>query len=140
MGINEKVAFIKGLYSGLNIDEKSDNGRVFAAILDCMEEMADEVNRLTYLTDELAEQLCELEECCDDDCDCDDCDDDCDCGGELFDGMLFEVVCPTCNEQITVDEATVNIGKINCPKCNELLEFDMDDCEDGCCCCGHDHE
>ena len=147
MTIGEKVAYIKGLYSGLKIDETSDQGKVFGAILACLEEMASEVSMLTDMVDDLADHVCQIEENCDCDdydCDCDDCcdcdDDDCDCGcdDEVFHGNLYEIICPTCSENITVDESTLEMGCINCPKCDEKLEFDLDDIEDGCD-CGHHH-
>lgn len=46
-----------------------------------------------------------------------------------FDGILYDVVCPKCGEEITFDEDTLASGSTTCPKCGELLEFDLG--EDG---------
>ena len=47
-----------------------------------------------------------------------------------YDGVLYDVTCPACGEEITFDEETLNKGSIVCPKCKEILEFDLDSDED----------
>lgn len=42
-----------------------------------------------------------------------------------FDGVLYDVKCPVCGEEITFDEDTLGEGSIVCPKCGETLEFDL---------------
>ena len=42
----------------------------------------------------------------------------------------YDISCPVCGEEITVDEDTLNEGFINCPGCGERLEFDVDDGDD----------
>ena len=42
-----------------------------------------------------------------------------------FDGVLYDVKCPVCGEEITLDEDTLSQGSIVCPKCGETLEFDL---------------
>ena len=66
----------------------------------------------------------------DDDYDDDDDDDDDDEDEEdedelIYDGVVYDVKCPVCGEEITVDEETLAEGSINCPVCGELLEFDL---------------
>ena len=46
------------------------------------------------------------------------------------DNELFEVVCPSCGEEIFIDEATLEQGNISCPACGEELEFDMSSLEE----------
>ena len=43
-----------------------------------------------------------------------------------YDGVLYDVTCPACGEEITFDEETLNKGSIVCPRCKETLEFDLD--------------
>ena len=43
MGISEKVAYLKGLAEGLKLDTESNEGKLFAAIIDVLEDMADEI-------------------------------------------------------------------------------------------------
>ena len=42
-----------------------------------------------------------------------------------FDGVLYDVKCPVCGEEITFDEDTLEEGSILCPSCGERLEFDL---------------
>ena len=43
-----------------------------------------------------------------------------------YDGVMYDVTCPTCGEEITFDEGTLSEGSIICPSCGEELEFDLD--------------
>ena len=42
-----------------------------------------------------------------------------------YDGVLYDVKCPVCGEEITFDEDTLEEGSIICPNCGETLEFDL---------------
>lgn len=42
-----------------------------------------------------------------------------------YDGVLYDVKCPVCGEEITFDEDTLELGSIECPSCGETLEFDL---------------
>ena len=53
---------------------------------------------------------------------------------------FYSVVCPTCGEEIYLDESLLDKGGIQCPACGEELEFDFGEDEDCGCGCGHDHE
>lgn len=46
-----------------------------------------------------------------------------------YDGVVYDVTCPSCGEEISFDEETLEKGSITCPKCGEILEFDLDDGE-----------
>ena len=46
-----------------------------------------------------------------------------------YDGILYDVTCPSCGEEISFDEETLDQGSIRCPSCGEVLEFDLG--EDG---------
>jgi hypothetical protein len=41
------------------------------------------------------------------------------------DEELYEVICPSCNDSIYLNEKMLAEGSINCPACGELLEFDL---------------
>ena len=91
MSITEKTAYLKGLLEGMNIDESKPEGKLLKAVVETLDEMANEVADLydtaEYLEDyidEVDHDLGDLEteyyECdCDCDCDCDDDDDYCFC-------------------------------------------------------------
>ncbi len=149
MDITEKIAYLKGLMEGMEIDKDSKEGKIYAAIMDVLtdmaltiEDMADYVDELSEQVDEIDEDLADVEEYLDDECDCCDCDDDCDCSDcdcdDDWDGEFYEVTCPACGETFEVDEETLLDGGIACPECNEPLEFDIEccDCDDDDCDCG----
>lgn len=145
MTLTEKVAYLKGLAEGLNLDKDAKETKLFEAMFDILEDMALTVNDIDEdlaaveeLVDCIDEDLDELEDIIyDDECDCDcgcGCDDDfdCDCGDELY-----EVECPSCGEAIYLDESMFDEEYIECPECGEKLELDIDfeDCDCDCDCC-----
>lgn len=139
MELSQKVAYLKGLMDGLNIDDSTNEGKILKVMADILDEMAltvediaDEVDEVVELVEILDEDLGDLEEevyfgddCCDDDCCCDD-DDDCCCDDE----EMYECVCPTCGDTICLDENIIADGSIDCPNCGENLEFDFSEVED----------
>lgn len=106
---------------------------------DTLDEFGEELGYLEEITCDLDRP----EDLVDDACsgDCDNCEFDCfsdeleeedDLPGEdeeeeepEFDGVLYDVKCPVCGEEITFDEDTLELGSIECPKCGETLEFDL---------------
>lgn len=139
MTVTEKVAYLKGLVEGLDLDAAKSETKVIKAMMDALEDialtvtdLADDVDSIAEQLDAVDEDLGDLEEFVyEDDCDCcdyDDCD-DCDC----CDDELYEVECPACHETVYVDESILEEGSINCPNCDETLEFEIefdDDDED----------
>lgn len=72
---------------------------------------------------------------------CSSCGGCCGCGDEEeeededdeefeYDGIIYDVTCPSCGEEISFDEEVLEAGSITCPKCGEELEFDLDEEED----------
>jgi ribosomal protein S27E len=47
-----------------------------------------------------------------------------------YDGVLYDVTCPSCGKEISFDEKTLDEGSITCPGCGEVLEFDLGDDDD----------
>ncbi len=131
MTVTERVAYLKGLTEGLDLDTSSKEGKLLSAIIDVLDDIAFEVSDLQEVVGELGEQIDMIDEDLDgleeivyDDEDSD--DDDCDC---CEDGDLYEIVCPSCGDSIYLDEDMVEEGEMDCPNCGEHLEFDFD--EDG---------
>lgn len=137
METTESLGYLKGLLDGLDLDGNKKETKVFKAIVDVLSNLAEDVDDMTEGMEMLAEQIDAIDEdladvedyLADDDYDCDcDCDDCCDCDDEY---QEFEVECPLCGAEITVDEDTVLNGTIPCPNCGEMLEFEVEcDCED----------
>lgn len=130
MTITEKVAYLKGLFDGMSFDPEKQEGKLIQGMLDVLEELAASVTDLheeaAALGDEVDDLYDEVEDLADDLYE--DEDDECDCCD--VDGELYQVVCPTCEEEIYLDEDTLDRGKIQCPACGEELEFDLSELED----------
>ena len=134
---SEKVAGLKGLAEGWEIDKKCKEGKLFAASIDTLEELAGDIAELESnawdlgeAIDQVSDDLEDLEDYVyDDDDDEDDEDEDwddddgecCCCGDEP---VFYEVTCPACGNTITIDEDVLDLGAIECPNCGETLEFD----------------
>lgn len=135
MTTNEKVAYMKGLMEGMKIDDTTENGKLFALVVDVLDDLAndvadlqDYVAELTEQVDAVDEDLNTLEEDFYEEWDEDDCD--CGCGCDCGDEDYYDVTCPSCNEEFEVDEDTLLDGGVECPNCGEHLEFDFDEDEE----------
>ena len=132
MNITEKIAYIKGLIEGLEVDDRKPEIKIISAIVDLLDDMVCSVDELEEGYDELAEQLDAVDE---DLCSLDEdfYEDEDDKGNE--EDLFYEVTCPTCNEEICISEDLLLDESMVCPNCGELLEFDLeDDCEENCRC------
>lgn len=142
MTISEKVAYLKGLAEGLELDTaKSKEGKLISVMIGILEEIGLSIEDLeenaTALGEELdaiSDDLSDVEEVVFDEDEDDDCD--CCCGDDDF----FEVECPTCGADIDIDESILEAGTVECPACGGKFAIDLtdDDCECGCG-CHHDH-
>ena len=83
MDICEKIAYIKGLAEGLNLDETTKEGKILAAVIDLLGDITSEICEIEDGCDELMEQIDAVDEDLstvediiygddEDDCDCDD--------------------------------------------------------------------
>ncbi len=136
MTLTEKVAYIRGLMEGMEVDKESKEMKIISAVVDLLDDMAltvcdleDAQAELEEYVEELDEDLGALEEdiygedecdCCDGDCDC--CDDDCDCD----DGFNYKTECPVCGEDVLLDDEILRDGAFECPHCGETIDFGED--------------
>ena len=147
MTLTEKSAYLKGLMDGLNLDTEKAEGKMIAAIVDLLGDMAKRVKDIEETTIAISDELDEIEEDLDaiedfildeedededwgfdedeDDWDDEYEDEDFDFGDE--DETIYEVECPVCGEIVNFDEETLEAGAIPCPNCGENLEFDFED-------------
>jgi len=128
MGISEKVAYLKGLAEGLNLDESTKEGKLLLAIVDVLDEMAeefadieDEIVDLEDGLDAVSDDLNDVEEFLYETSDDEDEDDDDD------DDEYFVTTCPECEEEVIFDESVLEDGEVVCPNCGAKLEFDLSD-------------
>lgn len=140
MTLTEKAAYLKGLASGLALDETKPETKLINAMIDLIDDIAltvadldDELAVVTEQVDLIDEDLESLEE----DFYEDEEDDE--------DDELIKITCPNCGDDIYIDDAILNDGELQCPNCGETLEFDLDccdcdcDCED-CDCCSDEQD
>lgn len=132
MEMNEKVAYIKGLMEGMELDVTTKEGKVLAAVVDVLTDVTDklltldeEVGDLFDEVDAVSEDLTDVEDYLFDDED-DDEDETCEDG-------LYEITCPSCGEVVCVDEDMLADDDLACPNCNTKFEVDFSDDEDCCC-------
>ena len=147
MTVTEKVAYIRGLAEGLELDEDKKEVKVLNAIIDLLDDMAESITDVEDVVadvegqvDEVDEDLGSLERFVYDiDDEDEEDDDDCTCGCDDEDGDYYEVTCPNCHETICLSQDIVEDGQMECPNCGEVLEFDLEDEDDtaeGCNCHG----
>lgn len=133
MEIIERVAYLKGLAEGMSLNTEKGEGKLLAAIIDVLEDVALELEDVWDAQAELADGLDAVsddledvedvvfEEYDEDDEDDDDFDEDEDC---------YATTCPTCEETIYFDDSILSDGEVICPNCGEKLEFDLNSLEE----------
>lgn len=142
MTLSEKAAYLKGLMEGLKLNEESDEGKMFAGIVDLLGDMAKNIANIEETTIAISDELDEIEDDLDaiddfiaylddeafeddyDDEDYDELDEEDEDEDEFDfdDTTVYEVECK-CGEIIDFDEETLESGSITCPNCGEVLEF-----------------
>ena len=123
MTISEKVAYLKGLAEGLDLDvEKSKEGKLISVMIGILEEMAMSIEDLEENDldlgeeiDALSDDLADVEAVVFGDEDDEDEDD------------YFEVECPNCEEPLVIDDEVLAEGVIQCPNCEEKFSLDLSD-------------
>ena len=136
MEITEKVAYLKGLLEGMELDTEKKEGKLIAAIIDVLDDIALELEDMKDYADELGDGLDAVSDDLEDVEDIvfgEDEDDEDDFEDE-DDEDCYATTCPTCEETIYFDESILEDGEVICPNCGEKLEFDLDDldCEGDC--------
>ena len=124
MTINEKVAYLKGLDEGLNLDtEKSKEGKLISVMIGILEEVGLSIEDLEENAlalgeeiDVLSDDLADVESVVFDEDENDE---------EDYDDDWFEVECPTCEEPLIIDDEALAEGFIQCPNCQSKFSLDL---------------
>ena len=126
MTISEKVAYIRGLYDGLGLDsEKSGEARILSEVLDVLQQIGGQMDGADASMDRLCEELDDLRDSVADlesavfDEDGGDADED-----------FFEIPCPTCGEDLVVDDEALAAGVVDCPACGGKFALSFEDEDD----------
>ena len=131
MTISEKVAYIQGLYDGLGLDgEKSGEARIISEMLDVLKEVGQQLDGMDAAMDQFDEDLdtledtvADLEEAVFDDED----EPDDSFGGYDDDEDFFVIPCPTCEEELVIDDEALAAGVVDCPSCGGKFALSFDD-------------
>ena len=121
MTISEKVAYLKGLAEGLNLDvDKSKEGKLISVMIGILEEIGLSIEDLEENALALGEEIDVLS------------DDLADVESVVFDededdGDYFEVECPNCEEPILIDDEALAAGEVQCPNCETRFALDLSD-------------
>jgi ribosomal protein S27E len=136
MTITEKVAYIQGLYDGLDLDsKKSGEARILSEMLDVLKEVGQQLDSMDAAMDQFDEELdalgdtvADLEDAVFDD------EDEEDAEFEDYDDLdedFFEIPCPTCGEDLVVDDEALAAGVVDCPACGGKFALSFEDEESG---------
>ena len=136
MELKEKVAYIKGMMEGMEFDTATKEGKLLAAIIDVLDDIALEIADMKADQEELYDGLDAVSEDLEDVEDAvfgeDDEDEE-----DVYeyeepeeDEDCYATTCPTCEETIYFDESVLEDGEVICPNCGEKLEFDLNGLED----------
>ena len=133
MTASEKASYIKGLLDGMNISKEKDDGKLFVAIADLLEDLAlsvadleDETSEMREYIDELDTDLSALEtevyDLDEEEIDCDECEEEeCPVGLE----------CPACGETIYAEPCELDArDTLECPACGQILDIVCEDDEE----------
>ena len=121
MTISEKVAYLKGLAEGLNLDvDKSKEGKLISVMIGILEEIGLSIEDLEENALALGEEIDVLS------------DDLADVESVVFDededdGDYFEVECPNGEEPILIDDEALAAGEVQCPNCETRFALDLSD-------------
>ena len=137
-----RLTYLKGLVEGLELGNDTKEEKILRVIIEVLTDVAAEIEELKEdvqdlddelstliedvedleeLVEEIDESLEELEDICDE-ADTASC-----CDGHKHRGgkhQFYEVSCPSCQSDITIDENVLERGEIDCPSCGEHLELE----------------
>lgn len=125
--LKEKVAYLKGLISGIDLNDVQNQHKVLNGVIEALDEFAEEVERLDYMQTRMQEQVDTIDE---------------DLGamedefyeGEEEDDEIIDITCPHCEETISFSEAELSESdEVECPVCHKTFEIEWD-CDCGCGC------
>ena len=113
--IYKKLSYVQGLADGMNISEKSEEGKLLKKVLELLEDLTDAVDDVLFEIEEQDERICDLEDDLDEleedlyeDEDDEDFDDDdsfleFDSYDDEDESEFFEIQCPNCGEDVMID-------------------------------------
>ena len=140
-GLKERIAYLQGLAEGISLDKESKEGKLFAAMIEVLDEMALSIEGISLNQSEcesyleaLDEDLGDLEDdiygedgeyTFEDDDEDDVYEEECECDNEECDcDNYVEVACPHCFSVINIEPGILDdddVLEITCPNCDEII-------------------
>lgn len=131
--ISEKIAYLRGLAEGMNIDKNSNETKLFYEMCNILDEIAGDIEYLEESQDELFDRVYDIE----DEVYGEEFDNEYDFMDDDDDDEQFSIKCPSCGEEFFIDSDDLDSDEdIVCPNCDETIELEFgcdcgcDDCED----------
>jgi len=123
--LKERVAYLKGLAEGMQINDSTKEGKLLKAIIEVLDDMALAVDDVEEVQERLSEQIDNIDE------------DLAEIERLMFDeddeGYVGEFECPYCNETFTVTEDMLEgkSDKVECPNCHKEIDVEWEcDCDE----------
>lgn len=123
MTVTEKVAYLKGLASGLNLDANDNQVKLINAIIDTLDEMAEAMSELELDVTDISDQVDAVDE------DLAEVEDYLFEPDEDEDDDLYEIKCPECGEAMVVSLDMLD-NTIECTNCGATLQLSVEDNDD----------
>jgi len=127
--LKSRVAYLRGLATGLGIEDETREGKLFSQIIDVIDalsdaitELQDDYDDLVDYTEAIDEDLNELED--------DFYEEDEPFDEEADDEEMFSVECPDCHETVYIDEDMLedeDVVEILCPNCERVVFINDDE-------------
>ncbi len=126
--LKEKVAYLKGLAEGMELDDSTNEVKLLKAVIHVMDDLALAVDDIEEIQEELGYQVDEIDEDL----------------GEI-ESLLYEdsdekdeaheedklINCPHCGESFELDPDSIKDDQIDCPICSKAIDIVWQcDCED----------
>jgi hypothetical protein len=125
---NDKLAYVNSLIKSMEFNPQTNEGKLFVAIADALNEMSEILEGYDEAFDGIAEVIADVEESVYE------LEDEVfgDCRPELddydsLDDDIYDITCASCDKTITVDYDALDSGSVKCPSCGETIEFTLED-------------
>lgn len=111
--LTERVSYLRGLVDGIKLDESSPESRIFAEIIELLDDLASSVESIDEKQNDISEELADTQE---------------DLYDYLYgeededDEFYEELRCPNCGEILPIDEDLLESDEeitLKCPGCGE---------------------
>ena len=122
----EKLDALNKLIKDLDIKGNTNEEKLFLAVTDALNEMAEilqscdaAIDGLTEVLSDVEESVYELE---------DEVFNESGSVSELgeYDDDIYDITCASCDKTITVDYDALGSGSVTCPGCGSLIEFTIE--------------